>query len=521
MQSRAVKSILSSLSVMVLLLLLLPTILQASGEKQVLVEKFVFKGNTVVSSEELSKVVKGYEGRELTFSELRKVSDLIIEEYKRRAFIIAKAYIPEQRIERGAVEIAILEGKIGEIIIEGDHKYYSDGFIQKHFANVQKSQALNQDDLERALLVLNEYPKLNVKATLQAGKEAGTTDIVVKAENSMPVYLTLDYNNFGSRYVSRHRLGATFDVGNLLKEGAVLSLRGVTGEEPNELFYYRGQYTIPLSTMGTKLGVYYAKGDSEVGREFAVLDLKGESEAYGIFVSHPFIKKRTQNLTAEMGLDFKDATQHLLGVVWSEDKIRSLRVGATYESTDTAGRTSASLFVVQGLGEMLGGMDKNDQMASRSGADNRFTKFNLDLMRLQKIASPVYLILRGSGQLSSESLVASEQFSIGGPDSVRGYPQGEFSGDDGYSISAELRVSPLTNKELLQLAFFADHGGVSIKDPQLGQDKRHDLTGAGVGVRLKLPYDFNVRADVGFPIDPSRSSEDKDAVFYVQVVKRF
>jgi hypothetical protein len=63
----------------------------------------------------------------------------------------------------------------------------------------------------------------------------------------------------------------------------------------------------------------------------------------------------------------------------SKDKLRSLRGGITYEETDTTGRTFASLFITQGLGNNLGAMDNNSRFASRLGADNRFTKANIDL----------------------------------------------------------------------------------------------------------------------------------------------
>ena len=476
-------------------------------------------GNMIIGVDTLYPIIKSYEGRRVALSELQKVAAPITEVYKKRGYILAKAYIPEQKVVNGVVEIAVLEGRIGEIKVDGSHKYYSSEFIKKHFKF--KNNTFNQDELERALLVLNEYPRLHVKAALQPGKETGTTDIVITAENAMPVNLTLDYNNFGSKYVSRSRFGATLDVGNLLMEGAIFSIRGVSGDNPDDMFFGRASYSIPLNTKGTRLGVYYANGDYELGREFAVLKMKGKIESYGIYASHPFIKKRIQSLTAEMGFDVKDTTQEILGTEVSKDKLRSLRGGITYEETDTTGRTFASLFITQGLGNNLGAMDNNSRFASRLGADNRFTKANIDLMRVQRILPPVFLILKGSGQWTSDSLVAIEQFTIGGADTVRGYSLGEYSGDDGYNMTGEFRISPFENKEIAQLALFIDHGWYNIKSPAVGQTKNDSLTGGGAGLRFSLPYDINIRFDVGFPIDPSSSSEGSEPIYYFQIVKKF
>jgi len=508
-----------------LLCLILPVVLFCfngllyAAEQEIEVKEIKIVGNTLFSLEELKPFVKAYEGKSVTFADLQKAASVITNEYRKQGYILAKAYIPEQKIIAGVVEIAVLEGSIGEIKVEGSHKYYSSEFIKKHFNF--KNNIFNQNDIERAILVLNEYPRLKVKATLQAGKEPATTDIIITAENAMPVNLTLDYNNFGSKYVSRSRFGATFDVGNLFMEGAIFSIRGVSGDNPDDMLFARASYSIPLNTLGTRLGAYYAIGDYELGREFAVLKMKGKIESYGIYVSHPFIRKRLQSLTAELGFDAKNITQEILGTEVSKDKIRSLRGGIAYESTDTTGRSLASLFITQGLGNNLGGMDNNSRFASRHGADNRFTKANIDVMRIQRILPPVFLILKGTGQWALDSLVATEQFSIGGADTVRGYPLGEFSGDDGYNITGEFRISPLENKEIAQLALFIDHGWYNIKNPAVGQTKSDSLTGSGAGLRFNLPHDINIRFDVGFPIDPSRSSEGSKPIYYLQVVKKF
>ncbi|MCM8763440.1 MAG: BamA/TamA family outer membrane protein, partial [Candidatus Omnitrophica bacterium] len=130
------------------------------------------------------------------------------------------------------------------------------------------------------------------------------------------------------------------------------------------------------------------------------------------------------------------------------------------------------------------------------------------------------------------NLVAAEQFSLGGPDSVRGYPLSEYLGDYGYNLSAELRVKPaflkaripFTNdvlSEIMQFAFFIDHGGIFLKRPSLGEAKNEYLTGAGFGFRFAFNKDFYVRVDCGFPIGEKEPSTDYNNTWYVQAVKHF
>ena len=55
-------------------------------------------------------------------------------------------------------------------------------------------------------------------------------------------------------------------------------------------------------------------------------------------------------------------------------------------------------------------------------------------------------------QLASKDLDGSEQFSLGGADGIRAYPQGEASGSSGYQATAELRYA--TSIANLLLLFF-------------------------------------------------------------------
>lgn len=497
--------------------------IEVLADTKVRVERFRITGNTAVAAEELAPIVAPFTGKDIGFSELKGVADLITDAYRKKGYTIARAYIPQQEIRDGVVEIAVIEGRFGEIVIRGN-KHYSTDFIRGGFTRVIEDKAIKHSSLETSLFLLNENPDLKATAVLEGGKGPGTTDIIVNVEDRFPLRMAMDYNNFGSRFVSRHRFGSEISFGNFFIEGSSFSVRGVMGSEPSDFLFGRAFYLLPVNTLGTKLGVSSSGGNFEVGRELAELDIKGKTWSYGISLTHPFIKARFQNLSGEFGFESKDSKQFLLGSLSSRDKIKMLKAGLNYDRTDSTGRNFISFYLLQGLGDALGGMENNDPMSSRRGADNRFTKANLNLARLQRISDSFSLLLRSSGVVSTDSLVAGEQFLIGGSDSVRGYPQGEFLGDDGYNVSTELRVSPLPNKEIAQMALFVDHGGVSIKNPPVGTKSYRHLTGVGLGLRLNLGNDlnsFNMRFDVGFPVQPSKASSEERPTFYIQAAVRF
>jgi len=72
------------------------------------------------------------------------------------------------------------------------------------------------------------------------------------------------------------------------------------------------------------------------------------------------------------------------------------------------------------------------------------------------------LVLRVSGQWTAEPLLALEQLSVGGLESVRGYPENQLVRDRGFVSSVEFRLPVLFNKAgagIVHLAPFFDFGG--------------------------------------------------------------
>lgn len=137
------------------------------------------------------------------------------------------------------------------------------------------------------------------------------------------------------------------------------------------------------------------------------------------------------------------------------------------------------------------------------------------------------VVLRGSGQFTTDTPLAGEQISIGGPDSVRGSASGEMSEDSGFATSLEAQFRPWPGvKVLVDFLVFADYGGRRVCRPTQDQHKSEHLAGAGVGLRIAVPNlgtlgDMSIRFDVARPLDPDRNQDRKDSVYYISGEVRF
>lgn len=505
---------------------------EAVDGKKILIRQIKLQGATLIEEQTLKTILSKYENKELTLSEINQIAEDITASYRKRGYILAYAYIPPQEIKDGILEISVLEGRIGKITVRGN-KSYSTEFIQKHLERIKQDPSPREETLERALLLLNEYPSLNVKASLKAGTDLGATDIAAQAKDSLPVSGSLSYDNFGTNTTSKHRLNAAFNIGNLITSGDYLMLRGLTGFDRidlNKLSYGRAEYLFPIDYNGTKLGAYYANSIYEAGESYTILNIHGKAHVAGIYLTHPIIKKRDKTLDVRFGFDYKDVYDYMLDSIRSKDNIRVFNLGMTYDCIDRVkGRNIINLTYHQGVSDLFGGNGENDPDASRLNADGAFAKYTADIIRLQKLPGYNHLILKASGQISEDNLFVAEQFMLGGAGSVRGFRPASQSGDSGYFGSAEFHLSPIYPEakifnqnigDTIKLVLFADHGGVYKNKVQPGENKDDYLTSIGAGLRLYAGKHFSVRYDYAVPkINGSFNSNNSE--HYVQVTVRF
>lgn len=473
-------------------------------------------GNLLVSYDELRPILAKYEGRRLSLAEMERLTKEIETLYQSKGYFLINALIPGQETTGGTLEVLVVEGKIGEVVVEGNERYPTDFLVDRFTASVPVS-GTTIGDFQRALFLLNELPDLNMQVVLTPGLEEGTTTVVLTAVEDKNYHFTTGYNNFGARLTGEHRFALGADFSSLLTPGDQLIVGGLLSTPAENTLFAQGSYTFPVGRAGTRLGFQYANGAYTAGREVAVLDIRGDADIFALTASHPLARSLSHSSTLDFRLAYVDLYNEILGTTLSADQYTSVSLGYSGEWRDSSGRFLGSANLTKGLG----GTRRGDPLASRYGAGADFTKYNLDVARVQEF-SPQWLgVLRASMQFTGDPLFSAEQFALGGPDTVRGFSQAETLGDQAYNTTLEMRWSPLKEQpDLFQTVFFVDHGGVTKKLTLPGEDGSQKLTGAGLGFRVSF-NETRVRLDLGFPISPSSNLRGNSPVVYGQVQTRF
>ena len=124
--------------------------------------------------------------------------------------------------------------------------------------------------------------------------------------------------------------------------------------------------------------------------------------------------------------------------------------------------------------------------------------------------------LRGDVQLAADRLLSSDQFGLGGSQTVRGYRQDALLRDNGALISAEARfpIIRFGENSLVQITPFLEAGTAwNFDGSQRGDDV---LVGTGFGLLWEQNDDLSVRVDWGIPlidVDSSSNSLQDNGIY--------
>ncbi|MGA0199495.1 MAG: ShlB/FhaC/HecB family hemolysin secretion/activation protein, partial [Prochlorotrichaceae cyanobacterium] len=137
--------------------------------------------------------------------------------------------------------------------------------------------------------------------------------------------------------------------------------------------------------------------------------------------------------------------------------------------------------------------------------DGRFFSWLGQFQRVQRLNQRHVLLTQLDIQFSPNTLLPSQQFTIGGGQSIRGYRQNLLIADNGFRFSVEDRITLMRDASGLpsvQLAPFLDVGAAinTKNNPNSLSKNQNVLAGLGVGILWDPRPDFSLRLDYGYPL---------------------
>jgi len=500
---------------------------QAEGASFVL-KKVNIAGATLFKAADFTPLYQPYLDKKVTFKDIDVITEGIKTKYKQRGYLTTNVYLPEQEVKDGEIEIRVLEGKMGELNIEGN-KYFSNELIRKFF-HFKKNEILNIYSLQRDILRLNKNPDLEVKTIISAGKEPQTTDVTLKVREKFPWHIGAAFNNQGSRLTGKYRPSLFARSSNATGRGDTIFINTQlttlsSGESIN--------YVVPVGTYGTTFGLDLAYFKTKLGKEYKSFDITGESSSYTPRLSWELSLREDFKAYLNTGIEIKCIKKKTGGTLTANDQLRLPFFGFDFTKTDSLGLGGETTFSPRfnfGTEDFWGASEKNHPTASRQGTGGFFFKYEQAISRVQRMPGNSYLVMRSRFQAASHTLASSEQLQLGGADSVRGYRDGDYLADMGGELNSEWifpfylmpktwklasSTTPLRNQ--IQPVIFADLGGGKLKKVASGEKDNKFLAGIGGGLRIYLFDKIYLRLDWAKRLGDRPASGSGPSTFYLRL----
>lgn len=494
------------------------------------VSRIEVTGSTILTRNDLTPILQPVEGREVTLEELRQVADAITQLYLDRGYITSRAILADQTIQNGVVKIRVIEGSLEEIQVQGNQNV-KPAYIRSRIG-LGAQPPLNRDALEDQLRLLKLDPLFtNVEASLRPGTQLGKSILIVRVTEARSLSGLITVDNYSPPSVGSVRLGGALSYRNLTGYGdeLAISIFHTTNSGADNLDLI---YRIPINPLNGTLQFRFAPNWNRITQApFDVLDIQGRSQLYQFSFRQPLIRNPRQEFALTLGFAAQNGQTFLFndipfpfGIGPDPDgnsRTRVLTFGQDYVKRDPQGAWALRSQLNFGLGIL------NATINPEPIPDGRFFSWLAQVQRVQRLGNDSLLILQGDLQLTPDTLLPSQQFVIGGGQSIRGFRQNARSGDNGFRISVENRITFLRNEAgspVAQLAPFIDFGKVwnTSGNPNPEPNQRF-LAGAGLGL-LWQPYPgLNIRLDYGIPFLRlrDRGNDVQDYGFYFSVGYQF
>jgi hemolysin activation/secretion protein len=501
-----------------------PVFPEAMRKVNFLLQRMVIKGSTIYGKRRFSRLFRRYLHRRINLAQVYNIAQEITNMYRNDGYILSKAVVPPQKIEGGIVQIDVIEGFVDRVVIQGQVRGPRK-LLNKYRKGLLRSRPLKAKDLERYLLLVDDLPGVSVKSVLTPSeRKQGATNMTLILDNKAYAG-SLGMDNRGTQFNGPLQVNAGLSGNTLLKNYERIGLQGVVTTNTDELKFFSGFYEQPISSEGTKLFFSASLSESEPGSSLKDFEVAGESKTFTLKISHPFIRSRAENLTATLGYTHRNSTTDILGTLDSEDRLRIVNLGLSYDFVDeNKGVNLMSINLSKGF-DFFDATETGSENLTRLAGHSDFIKISGEMLRLQQLAPSWMLLGAVSWQYSLEKLLASEEFGVGGSQFGRAYDSSEITGDQGLAFKLELQKALRPKKKYLrdlQAYTFFDFGKIWNRIPTSTGLRTEDLYSMGLGVRFNVTDKISGYLEWDKPLDQIVAAEgNKDGRFFFSLSARF
>ena len=462
-------------------------------------------GMTIFDPQKLNFIWKPYLGKKVNFDDINNIVKLVKQVYKDLGYLTTTAYLPPQDVKDGVIEIHVVEGKRGNLSVDGN-KWFGTSSIEKYF-HTYRGEVMDMGEIQKDVMRLNQNKDINVSSVLSPGENPGEVDVTLKAQENFPYHVSVGTDNQGSRLTGRYRRLVNMSTSNLTGNEDSLAFNGAYTDLSQGDYL---SYQTPVGTYGTKAGLDAGYFQGKLGDEYKPYDITNYTEFYNPNASFELYQSEDAQINLRSGMKIEHVNKKEGMDTITDEDLRLPYLALDTIKTDPMGQTSFSPEISFGTAGFLGASRSDNSMSSRPGVDGFFTKYDQYISRNQNMPWSSYIQIRSQFQVASHTLPTSEQIQLGGANSIRGYPEGDYLADIGgdmetewyfpsYFIPLAWQWEGTTLRNDIEPFVFYDMGGGRMISVYNGEAKERFLAGTGAGIRIRIKGNFYLKLEWAVP----------------------
>ncbi len=406
-------------------------------------------GANLILSRAQKKLIAPFLGRCFEASILSDLVTAVNKHYQSAGYITTQVSVPKQNVQSGVLTLQITEGKIEKISLGKDR------FIEKMqeftaFGNIEGDN-LNVNDINQGLYQINRLPSNAAVMKISPGSSDGESLVTIDNNKKFPARLTVGQDNLGNDFTGIKRTNFSAGLDNLLFLNDSINLSYTTNLQDSDklknIKSFSSGISIPFGRNTFSFDYYDSQYLGTVVGNVSTVKSTGFSTQKKFGIDRVLNNNTNFRLSTNSSLTIKETASYQDGakVEVSERRLVIANVGFAVSSylNDTT-----SIYLKPSYSKGLKILNAKQDQANLTAVTPKaqFEVFQLyasasKRLAIPKLNIPVTFTTEMNGQFGKSTLFGSEQFSVGGYYSVRGFREDYISGDSGYNFRNKFNVN--------------------------------------------------------------------------------
>ncbi len=475
------------------------------------ISRIEYLDSTLLSSTAQQHLNSPYIGKCLTLTKINKLLADVSNDYIGRGYITSRAFLIEQDLADGKLNIRILEGKLEDIQL--DHQGAS--MLAMAFPHL-KGKVLNLRDIEQGMEQINRLRTRQVQIEILPGSKPGYSIVNLTSQPAFPLTFSVGSDNSGQKSTGISQLTASINADNPL---GLADQWFIAGSHSSE-------FSNSHNARSLQAGVGVPFGYWNIDYSYAWSDYlnvipdrnyswrsTGDSRIHRGTLSRVVFRNADMKTALSLGITHR-VSQNSLDGVRLQSSSRSLSsgmIGINHSQKLLGGLATFNPSFSRGT-PWFGA--ENDALKEADAPHAEFNKWALSASYYSPLTSSVSYLTSLYGQHSHDRLYGSEQLTVGGESSVRGFKEQYLSGNNGGYWRNEVNWQVLQLPLLGNLSLTAAIDGGWLEHDKQDEHAEGSLWGAAMGVANNGRY-FSSQLSIGKPLSyPSWLKPDNMTFYY-------